>query len=449
MRFSNSNYLLSAVEKVARGPFVPCLTAFCCVFYVGASIPVANAMMRSLDLAAAVCFFCMLPLWVAMHGWKRRSFFPWLAAFFAAVVLSVALACFRDTSLHLSAWLKTIRFSFLLLFSHAACLWSARQRTMFINTLLLAGIAEAAFVNLMYLFQVERFCASQTFFVNGQMLQRASGFVSDAASFAALCAALIFVSLEVMLETTDIKLRVAAAACFALNVLGMLFSRTRTAIGTVIVVFCVYIFMRVWKQNHFARMAKLAGRVMVGFGAIVAIAVVIGNLFFASAVCAGMDGWMELIRGGGNIWSKLNELFSERIFIWAQYVKILAQVPLWELLFGSGYYLFEESMNVFSFAGTGIAMNRPVHNMLLNVLIGMGLLGWTGLIGWMSAMLRDLLGSASKYARLARVLLLCQIFFMLVDDSLTMVNSAVILFVVAAFAVCEEGVSLKTMDCQC
>ena len=168
-----------------------------------------------------------------------------------------------------------------------------------------------------------------------------------------------------------------------------------------------------------------------------------------SAVCAGMDGWMELIRDGGNIWSRLNELFSERIFIWAQYVKILAQVPLWELLFGSGYYLFEESMNVFSFAGTGIAMNRPVHNMLLNVLIGMGLLGWTGLIGWMSAMLRDLLGSASKYARLARVLLLCQIFFMLVDDSLTMVNSAVILFVVAAFAVCEEGVSLKTMDCQC
>ena len=126
-------------------------------------------------------------------------------------------------------------------------------------------------------------------------------------------------------------------------------------------------------------------------------------------------------------------MLSQRLYIWVQYLYILVAQPVITLLFGAGYFIFETFYNVVSIAGNGFLSHRPTHNMFLNTFVGMGMLGWVCLGGVLvSAVKRTL--QKGGFSELGRVLLLGQLIFMLIDDSLTMVNSAAIVFIVVALA---------------
>ena len=418
-------------RRVAQSDLITKVLAFCCVFYIGIPVFSSGIIIRSLDFAAILIFSVIAPLCIAANAWKEKGFLRWLAVFFIAVFLSVLLVCIRTSNIHLNAWLKAIRFSYLLLFGYAATFWKERQTKCFIKTLIWCGMGEATFSVLMYLFQVELFCASQTFSKNGQLYYRASGFVKDAASFAFLCVALIFISLFVLLHEQEKTIRAVAMVCFVLNWLGLWYSRTRVAIFAAFLIFLIEIILYKFPLYCGKDVIKWMGKAIIATGIFIGVAVVIGNLFFSETVCGWMDNLETAIRSGETVWSFLNRILSERLYIWAQYVSILMRTPFLQLLFGSGYYVFEQSMNVISYAAGEIVVGRPTHNMLLNTLVGMGLFGWVGLVGFVSSIIKMV---SSKGVLIARPLLLCQLMFMLVDDSLSMVNSAAILIVVAVCA---------------
>lgn len=430
------------LQRVAQSDFVAQMLALCCVFYVGIPVFSSGVIIRGLDFAAILIFLTTAPLCITTNAWREKGFLRWLAVFLITVFLSVVLVCIRNSNIHLDAWLKAIRFSYLLLFGYAAAFWKERQVKCFIKTLVWCGTGEAAFSVLMYLFQIERFCANQTFSKNGQLYYRASGFVTDAASFAFLCVTLIFISLFVLLHEKEKNIRAGAMMCFVLNWLGLWYSRTRVAVFAAFLVFLIEIILYKFPLDCGKDITKWMVKAIIAAGIFIGVSVVIGNLFFSETVCGWMDNLEAAIRSDGTVWRFLNRILSERLYIWAQYVSILMRTPFLQLLFGSGYYVFEQSMNVISYAAGEIMVGRPTHNMLLNTLVGMGLFGWFGLVGFVSSIIKMVI---SKGALIARPLLLCQLIFMLVDDSLSMVNSAAVLIVVAA-CVCYSADLKRVKD---
>lgn len=410
--------------------------AFSCCFYIG--LPLGHEItVRMLDIAAALSIALSWKAWIRLK--RRRGFdrTEWcMIGFFGYCFLSVFLACLENGGLYLAAWLRAIRLGYLFVAFQLAQLWGQPQKQIFLKCLLWFGSAQAVFAAVMYFFQVEEFCAGQTAWKDGQLLHRASGFVADAASFAFLCSSLMLISM-VVIWTNRGQLRSSGVICFLTNALGLLASDTRTAIVAVTLILSMAGAAALIRQktilplDPFWMLQRIIAAVVVACAAISLIV----NLFFADEFCALMDCWMYEIRRTSGTWSFVNALLSERPYIWAQYLKILASQPIVKLFSGSGYFLFEELHEVGSLKGTEFIAGNPTHNMFLNVFMGTGFIGWCffgGMFGGLAGCLKN--KSQKMLTICAQLLFLCQLIFMLCDDSLSMVNSSVLMFAFLSFA---------------
>lgn len=409
------------------------LIAFSCVFYIG--IPVGpTIVMRSLDVAVFAAALILLPKWWRTRKRHYADFEAWMFAFFGTVLLSILISCIRTNTFRMDVWLKAIRFCYLLLVVEIALTWRKRDGDLFVRLLIYFGSVEAVFTIVMYIFQIERFCANQTFWKNGMLLQRASGFVSDAASFAFLSVVLFFVSLDRIIKGRTNE-RISAIICLVSNFIGVYVSRTRTAMISVAAISIILLTSRFIQRKGTINVLSIWRafiKVLQFSFLIVGFVIVLTNLFFSTTVKELILTWLPGLLEEG-FWGQINEMLSQRLYIWVQYLYILVAQPVITLLFGAGYFIFETFYNVVSIAGNGFLSHRPTHNMFLNTFVGMGMLGWVCLGGVLvSAVKRTL--QKGGFSELGRVLLLGQLIFMLIDDSLTMVNSAAIVFIVVALA---------------
>lgn len=411
------------------------LIAFSCCFYI--AFPMGNGVtMRMLDIGMA---FSVVLSWKAWVRRKRTQGFDkteWcMIAFFICCFISILVACMEHHALYLTAWLRAVRLGYLFVGFQIAQLWNEAQKQLFWKSLLWFGSAQAAFALVMYFLQIEAFCASQTTWKNGQLIHRASGFVSDAASFAFLCTVLVLISAMTVISKTG-TLRVLGGVCFLLNVIGLWASNTRTAMiaaAVTLLLIGVDFFARKRIPCLNQLFFRVVRRCIVVLFVCGGMALVLINLFFAETFSDWMDLWMQAMRTGG-IWFRLNALFSERLYIWAQYLQILTSQPIQKLFIGNGYYLFENIFDVGSFSGSKFILHRPTHNMFLNILMGTGLFGWFLSGGMLDGLVKFLeKAKTNMLTTCAQVLFFSQLIFMIFDDSLSMVNSSILTFIFLAF----------------
>jgi glycosyltransferase involved in cell wall biosynthesis len=413
------------------------LLAVACTFYIGIPLGNTNITIRLMDGIVPLLFGASL-----LNPDNRKLMkkdvviWGWLLIFSAA--FSVLFAAGIDHERYLRAWLKVFRLSMPMMMMCTALPWKKEESIAFVKCILWTGAAQSLFAIAMYWIQYVPFCALQTTVVNGKTVFRASGFVKDAASFGLICAFLAILSIAVLTFRIPGCI-VGAKACLITSLLGLFASGTRTAGFALVLALLLAAFLR-WLDSS----KSLSSRKMLwNVPTCIFVAVACYLLLVYGSLEMRKDGQLfcSYLLGAagenGNLLGQINMCLSERLRIWVQYLSVLIGQGLIPHLVGNGYFVFEEKLHIYSFAGSEQIFGRPTHNMYLCVLVGMGLVGWLCFGGFIRSAIKQVMKSYKHdgfFENVAVMLLIAELISMLFDDSLGMVNSTGIVFMFFAIA---------------